>query len=72
MSCFRMEGLAGADAQASSSQPLLGTGTLLNVVEQYALQGWLQCLLNRLIFLGETSTMLFLVPPFLGLESYKS
>lgn len=39
MPCFRMEGLAGADAQASSSQPLLGTGTLLSVVEQYALQG---------------------------------
>lgn len=39
LSCFRMEGLAGADTQASSSQPLLGTGTLLNVVEQYALQG---------------------------------
>lgn len=71
--CFRMEGFGRCrDKQSGSSQSLLGTETLLNVVEEYALQVWLKCLSNRSILLEETSTMLFLLPSFPGSERYES
>lgn len=58
------------DTQAHSSQTILGKETAESCRDVCTI--WLQTLLNRLIFLGGTSTMLFLLSSFLDSQSYKS